>query len=94
MPPPRSAYAARVMYEPPAQDERPGCRDTLILTRAVFGVIVPVLLAMLFVIGAVTGAVVLLAVHPALALLPIGALAAGILLFARWEQRRFHPPEP
>lgn len=90
---PRPAYAAPVMYEPPTDDEPPGCREVWVLTRAAFGVLIPVLLAMLVVLGAVTGAIVLLAVHPALALLPVGALVAGILLFVRWERTRFRPPE-
>ena len=80
------------MYEPPPE-ERPGCRDTLVLTRAVFAVILPALGAMLFVLGSVTAAIMLLAVHPALALLPIAALVAGVVLFARWERQRFRPPE-
>ena len=81
------------MYEPPRQHEPSGCRETFVLTRAAFGVLLPPLLAVLAVLGALTAALVLFAVHPALALLPIAALIMGIVLFARWERRRFRPPD-
>ena len=81
------------MYEPPRQREPAGCRETFVLTRAAFGVLLPPLLAVLAVLGALTAALVLFAVHPALALLPIAALIMGIVLFARWERRRFRPPD-
>ena len=80
------------MYEPPRhEEERPGCRDVWVLSRATFAVILWPLLAMFGVLGAVGLAFALLAVHPALALLPIAALVAGLLLFARWEGRG--PPD-
>ena len=63
------------------------------LTRAVFSVLLPPLAAMIGVLVAVTLALVLFARHPALALLPLGALGLGIFLFARWEQGRFRPPD-
>ncbi len=81
------------MYEPPRQEEPAGCRETWVLTRAAFAVLLPLLLAMIGVLSAVVAALALLAVHPALALLPIAALALGVYLFARWERRRFRPPE-
>ena len=63
------------------------------LTRAVFSVLLPPLAAMIGVLGAVVFALVLFAVHPALALLPLGALGVGMFLFARWERGRFRPPD-
>jgi hypothetical protein len=64
-----------------------------VLTRAVFSVLLPPMLALIGVLSAVVLALVLFAVHPALALLPLGAIVGGILLFARWEQQRFRPPD-
>ena len=50
------------MYEPPRQEEeRPGCRDTLVLTRAVFAVLLPPLMAILGVLTLVVVALILLA---------------------------------
>ena len=63
------------------------------LTRVVFAVLIPPMLALIGVLVAVTLALVLFARHPALALLPLGALGLGIFLFARWEQGRFRPPD-
>lgn len=81
------------MYEPQRAEGPSGCLDTLVLTRAAFAVLLPPLLAILAVLGGVTAAVVLLAVHPALALLPIAGLGVGIYLFARWERGRSRPPD-
>jgi hypothetical protein len=80
------------MHEPPP-DDRPGCRETLVITRAVFAIVTPILVAMIGVLGGVTLAFALFGVHPALALLPLAALGGGLLLFARWERRRFRGPE-
>jgi hypothetical protein len=79
------------MYEPPA-DERPGCRETLILTRAAFAVLIPVLVAMIAIVAIALAVLLLLFTHPVLALLLIAAVAAGIVLFARWERGRSRPP--
>ncbi len=63
------------------------------LTRAVFAVILLPLLAVIGVLGALIGTLILFALHPALALLPIAALVVGVVLFARWEQRHTRPPD-
>jgi hypothetical protein len=81
----------RRMYELP-KDDRPGCRETLVLTRALFAVLLPPIAAMIAVLALVSLAVVCYAIYPALALLPLGVIAAGFLLFARWEQGRFRGP--
>ena len=47
---------------------------------------------MIGVMGVVVAIVILFAIHPALALLPIAALVGAVYLFARWEQGRFRPP--
>lgn len=81
------------MYEPPP-DERPGCRETLLLTRAAFAVLIPVLLAMIAVMVIVLAVLLLLVTHPVLALVPIAAVVGGLILFARWERGRIRPPGP
>ena len=77
------------MYEPPRQEERPGCRETWIIIRAVFSILLPFIGVVMLVLLAVTAIFVALSVHPALALLPIAALVLGIALFARWERSRY-----
>lgn len=81
------------MYEPPRQEEPGGCRETWLLTRAAFAVLLPPLLALAGILGALVAVLILLTVHPALALLPIAAVAAAVYLFARWERGRFRPPD-
>jgi hypothetical protein len=81
------------MYETPRGEEPGGCRETWVLTLAAFAVLMPPLLALAAVLGALVAVLILLTVHPALALLPIAALVVSIYLFARWEQRRFRPPD-
>jgi hypothetical protein len=81
------------MYEPQRQAEDGGCRETLLLTRAVFGVLGPPLAVAIVVVLLVGFAIFLYSRHPALALIPIAVLVIGALLFARWDQRRHRPPE-
>ena len=80
------------MYQTSSDEERPGCRETLILTRAVFAVILPALVAMFLVLIGVAITVVLYARHPALALIPIAAVVLLLVLYARWERSRSRPP--
>lgn len=82
------------MYEPVPQEERPGCREALVLTRVVFAIILPVVIAGLLIVVAMGLALVFYQMHPALALLPLAGVAAGILLFARWERSRFRDGGP
>ena len=87
------SYPAPEVYEPRRQEEPSGCRETLVLTRAVFAVLLPPLLAVAGVLASLVAAIVLFALHPALALLPIAALLVAVLLFARWERRHIRPPD-
>lgn len=88
-PPP---YAARGVYEPPHPTEPGGCREVWIFTRAAFSVLFWPLMALGAVLLTIGAVFFLLAVHPALALVPIAALTLAVYLFARWEQRRSRPP--
>jgi hypothetical protein len=78
------------VYEP--QREPSGCMEIYVLTRAAFGILIWPMLALFAVLGMLMLAFVLFSVHPALALLPIAAIILGVVLFARWEQKRFRPP--
>ncbi|MCH8162359.1 MAG: hypothetical protein IIB88_10760 [Chloroflexi bacterium] len=80
------------MYEVPQQDQRPGCRDVWVIALAMFAVILPVMLAMMALLGGVVLAFVLLTVHPALALIPIAVIVLAVYAFARWDQKRDRPP--
>ena len=78
--------------QPEPEEKPPGCLDVLIITRAVFSVLMwPMLALFVFVIDV---AVVFwaYAVHPALALVPLAITGIGIWLFARWEQHHARPP--
>ena len=80
------------MYEVSQQEQRPGCRDAWVISMAVFAIILPIVGAMIVLLGAITLAFVLFTVHPSLALIPLALMGAGIYAFARWEQGRFKPP--
>ena len=77
------------MYEPQKQ-ARGGCRETLLLIRIAFEVLTPVLFGLIAVIALVVLMFALLAQHPALALIPIGIIAAGLYALSRWDRRRDH----
>ena len=68
------------MYEVPKQDA-PGCRDVWVMSLAVFGVILPILGVIIALLSAVTAAFILFTIQPALALIPIALMAAGIFAF-------------
>ena len=82
------------MYEPSRKLEPGGCREVWTLTCAAFAVLLPLILAMLGILGAVAAVFFLLAVHPALALLPLAGLIVGIYVYARWERDHSQPPDP
>jgi hypothetical protein len=69
-----------------------GCLEVWVLTRAAFGVLFWPLLAVIGFVLAVVLVFYLFTIHPALALIPVAAIAVALYLFARWEQRRFRPP--
>jgi len=78
---------------PPEEEKPPGCLETLLITRAVFAVIIPVFAALVIVTVDVALIFVLFATHPALALIPVALTIVGIWLFARWEASRYRPPD-
>ena len=83
--------AAALMYEV-QQDQRPGCRDVWVLSLAMFAVILPVIFAMIALLGGIILAFVLFTVHPALGLIPIAVMVLGLYAFTRWDQQKNRPP--
>lgn len=79
------------MYEVPGE-HRPGCRDAWVLTLAMLLVVAPVVAAFIAILSAIVAAVYLFTIHPALSLLPFVVVVAGVLLYARWDQRAHRPP--
>ena len=77
---------------PPDEDKPPGCLDALLITRAVFGVIMWPVLALFALFGVLAAIFVLFTIHPILGLIPIALAVVGLYFFARWEQKRFRPP--
>ena len=87
-----SATGRLVYQQQKPQREPGGCLEVWVLTRAAFGVLFWPLAALIGFVLAVVLVLFLFTVHPALALIPVAAIAIALYLFARWEQRRFHPP--
>ena len=79
-------------YEPQRPGEPGGCGEVWLLTRIALGVILPVIAVLIGVLLLLFSAFYLLTVHPALALVPIGALGGVLAAFAFWERRGQRPP--
>ena len=84
-----------VYYEQqtPPEDEPGGCLEVLVITRAVFGILLWPVVVMFVVVLDLIITFWLFTTYAPLALIPIAITAAAIALFARWEQRRFRPPD-
>ena len=81
-------------YEPssaPDEEKPPGCLETLVIMRAVFAVILPIVIAMIVLIADLAAIFVLYTVYPALALIPIALTVVVIWLVARWDRNRVPP---
>jgi thiol:disulfide interchange protein len=79
-------------YEQRTGDRPPGFLETLLIVRAVLGVVLLLLAVMLLVVTDAAVTVGLFFVHPALALVTLVPTAAAAWIYAPWEQRRFRPP--
>jgi len=79
-------------YDRQPEEKPPGCLDALLITRAALGVVLIPIAVLVACLLDVVATFALFAVHPALALVTIVPSVAGVVLFARWEQRRFRPP--
>jgi hypothetical protein len=83
-----------VYYEQqtPPEDERPGCLDVWLISRAMFGILMWPFAVLIGLLVDLYVIVLLFDIHPALALIPVTITAGAVWLYARWEQRRFRPP--
>jgi len=77
----------------PGGDDRPGCLDVWLITRAVLTLLFWPLAAILVLVLDLAAIIWLFRVWPALALIPVGVSAAAIAAYARWEQAHFRPHE-
>ncbi len=74
------------MYEQQSGPEPGGCRDTLLLTRIAFSVLIPPLLAVAGVLVLVLAAFLLFTTHPLLGLLPLIPIAGALVWIARRDR--------
>ncbi len=76
-------------YDPEAhrQDEPGGCREVFMMTRIVFEVLLPLIAAIGGVIFLIVAAFFLMAVHPALALIPLIPVGGAVLWIVRRDRR-------
>jgi hypothetical protein len=78
---------------PEPEKEPGGCMEALILTRAAFAALAIPLAVLVGAIGAIVLLFVTFSIHWLLGVLYLGAIGAGIAVYARWERRKF-PGEP
>jgi hypothetical protein len=77
------------MYQMPASpEERPGCRDTLVITRVILAIVVPPVAIMTLVLFLVMATIITLTISPPWALIPLALLILVIALFVRWSRTR------
>ncbi len=75
------------MYVPPS-DDRPGCRDTLVISRRVFSIVIPPVAIMLAVLLLVLSTIATFTVSPPWALIPLALLVLLLVLVVRWDRGR------
>jgi hypothetical protein len=85
------------MYYPRAPKEPSGCFQSLLITRAIFGVLAIPLLLIGGALFATLITLYLFTVNPPLALIPLAIGLLGIYALARWEKARIEketlPPQ-
>ena len=74
------------MYEQQPGPEPGGCRETLMLTRVAFSVLIPPLAAIAAVLVLVIVSFVLFTTHPLLVLLPLIPVAGALVWIARRDR--------
>lgn len=80
-------------HEPQREPKEPsGCLEALILTRAVFGILLWPLVAIVAVVLGIVVVLTLLFTNALLGLLALAAVIAAVAVFAWWDRRRHQPP--
>ncbi len=86
-------------YEPP-EEEPGGCRESLVMTRVAFGVLLPPMLVIGGGVTLIMLTIFLTIVHPVLVIIPVLLAAAGIYWFIARDPRahreleeRTRPPD-
>lgn len=78
---------------PPDEEEKPpGCLETLVITRVVFGVLFWPVVAILLVLVDIAAIFYFLTTNPLLALIPGAITVVALLLLSRWDQTRPRGP--
>jgi hypothetical protein len=75
--------------QPPKEKEPGGCRDVLVLTRVVFGVLFWPLAVMIGVIIGLVLVIYLWSIFWLLGVLALVLIGAGVGLYAHWERGRY-----
>ena len=75
-------------YEPPKQDRSGSWSEVFLITRVAFSLLLPLMGAILGVLALLIAIVVLFSIHPALALIPLGIVAAGVGYVLRRERQK------
>ncbi|HXK34048.1 MAG TPA: hypothetical protein VNM91_08570 [Dehalococcoidia bacterium] len=79
--------------QPPDEEEKPpGCLETLVITRVVFGVLFWPVVAILLVLVDVAAIFYFLTTNPLLALIPGAITVIALAALARWDRARPHDP--
>lgn len=77
-------------FNPNQQELGPGvggCREAFLLTRIAYEVLLPPLFVIIATLSLIMGSFFLLAVHPALSLIPLMPIVAGAIWMIRRDQR-------
>ncbi len=74
-------------YEPPKQDKAGSWGEVFAITRIAFGLLFPFLAGLIGLLLLIVATIILFAAHPALALIPLIPVAAGVYYLLRRERQ-------
>ena len=74
-------------YDPDQQREAGGCREIFAVTGVVFGMLIPVFIALAGCLGLIISVFYLVEFHPLLALLPFAPLVGGVVWMVNHDRR-------
>jgi membrane protein CcdC involved in cytochrome C biogenesis len=82
------------MYKQSSNPEPGGCRETLLLIRIAFSVLLPPLFAVGGAILFICLFFILISIHPLLTLIPIGCIASALYWLSRRDKNQAHDDLP